>query len=116
MLTEPIKSTIGVPNSTGQARPPTMSIQEGKGGSGQSSSQELPFHVVADIAGNLQSSLNMIHNVDLQFTVHEASGRVMVTVKDATTGKVIREVPPSDILNLASKLDEMIGLIFDEKG
>ena len=116
MLTEPIKTTIGVPSSTGQARPPTVTMQGGKGGSDGSSSQDPPLQVVAEIAGNLQSSLNMIHNVDLQFTVHEASGRVMVTVKDATTGKVIREVPPSDILNLVSKLDEMIGLIFDKRG
>jgi flagellar protein FlaG len=116
MLTESIKTTIGVPSSTEQARPPTMTIQAGKGGSDQEMSQDLPFQAVKEIAGNLQSSLNLIHNVDLQFSVHDSSGRVMVTVKDATTGQVIREVPPSDILNLAAKLDEMIGLIFDERG
>jgi len=116
MLTEPIKTAIRVPSSTEQARPPTMPVQEEKGGSDQSTSQDLPFHAVKEIAGNLQSSLNMIHNVDLQFSVHDSSGRIMVTVKDASTGQVIREVPPSDLLNLAAKLDEMIGLIFDERG
>lgn len=116
MLTEPITTAIRVPSSTEQARRPTMPVQAEKGGSDQGTSQDLPFRAVKEIADNLQSSLNMIHNVDLQFSVHEGSGRIMVTVKDATTGQVIREVPPSDILNLASKLDEMIGLIFDERG
>ena len=116
MLTEPIKTAIRVVSSTEQARPPTMPVQEEKGGSDQSTSQDLPFHAVKEIAGNLQRCLNVIQNVDLEFSVHEASGRVMVIVKEASTGQVIREVPPSDILNLAAKMDEMIGLIFDERG
>ena len=116
MLTEPIKTAIRMPGSTEQARPPTPPAQEEKGGSDQNARPDLPFHVVEEIAGNLQSNLNAIHNVDLQFSVHDSSGRIMVTVKDGTTGQVIREVPPSDILNLAAKLDEMIGLIFDERG
>lgn len=116
MLTEPIKTAIGVPTSTGQGRPPTVSVPVGKSGSDQDTTQDLPFDTLKEAAGNLQSTLNLIHNVDLQFSVHQASGRIMVTVKDATTGQVIREVPPSDILNLAAKMDEMIGLIFDERG
>jgi flagellar protein FlaG len=113
MLSEPIKTAIGVGSSMERARPPTMTIQAKKG---EEMSQELSFHAVQEIADNLQSTLNMIHNVDLQFSVHSGSGRIMVTVKDATTGQVIREVPPSDLLNLAAKMDEMLGLIFDEKG
>lgn len=116
MLTEPIRTAIRVPSSTEQARPPTMPVQEEKDGSDQGKSPDLPFHAVKEIADNLQSSLKMIHNVDLQFSVHKGTGRIMVTVKDATTGQVIREVPSSDILNLAAKMDEMIGLLFDERG
>jgi uncharacterized FlaG/YvyC family protein len=40
----------------------------------------------------------------------------MVTVKDETTGDVIRQIPPAEILDLATRLEEMIGLIFDQKG
>ena len=69
-----------------------------------------------EMVANVQENLNMIHNVDLDFEVHEASGEIMVTVTEASTGEVIREIPPSEILNLAAKLDEMIGLIFDQEG
>jgi len=54
--------------------------------------------------------------VELQFSVNEASGRTVVTVTDAQTGEVIREIPPSEQLNLAARLEEMIGLLFDQMG
>jgi flagellar protein FlaG len=57
----------------------------------------------------------MIHKLNLQFTVHEASGEIMVTVSDESTGEVVREIPPSEALNLSAKLDEMIGLLFDQQ-
>jgi flagellar protein FlaG len=60
--------------------------------------------------------MNLIHDVDLRYSVDDGSGQVVVTVTDATTGKVIREIPPAEILNLAARLDEMIGLLFDQVG
>jgi len=60
--------------------------------------------------------INMIHNVDLQFSVHKGSGQILVKVMDAGTGDLIREIPPSEMLDLAARLDEMIGLLFDQVG
>ena len=57
-----------------------------------------------------------MHAMDLHFSVHEASGQTIVRVVDETTGEVVREIPSTEMLNLAAKLDEMIGLIFDQKG
>jgi len=70
---------------------------------------------LSEKTANVQKNLTMIHDVDLQFKVHEASGEIMVTVSEESTGKVIREIPPSAVLNLAAKLDAMVGLIFDQK-
>ena len=69
-----------------------------------------------EMAADVQKNLNIMHNVDLRFSVHKASGQIMVTVIDETTGEVIREIPSSELLNLAAKLDEMVGILFDEKG
>jgi flagellar protein FlaG len=71
---------------------------------------------MTELVADVQENLNMVHDVDLHFSVHEASGKLMVTVIDASTGEVIREVPPSEILELAAKIDEMVGLIFDQEG
>ena len=71
---------------------------------------------LTELLSDVQKNLNMIHDLDLQFTVHEATGKTMVKVMDGSTGRVIREIPPSEVLNLAARLDDMIGLIFDQKG
>ena len=71
---------------------------------------------VTELVGDVQKNLNMTHNVNLRFLVHEASGEIVVTVMEECTGEVIREIPPSEILDLAAKVDAMIGLIFDQKG
>ncbi len=41
---------------------------------------------------------------------------MMVTVVDESNGKVVREIPSHEILDLAAKMDEMVGMIFDQKG
>ncbi len=116
MLTEPI--TISVNNlsapvlaqSLAQREIPQKGREVVKAGKGPDLS--LMTGLVADV----QKNLSMIHNVDLQFSVHEASGEIMVTVMEESTGEVIREVPPSEILELAAKIEEMVGLIFDQRG
>ncbi len=74
------------------------------------------FSQTADLADNIQNTLDIILNVKLNFSVHEASSQVMVTISDEETGEIIREIPSSEFLNLAAKLDEMVGLLFDQKG
>jgi len=37
-----------------------------------------------------------------------------VTVFDKKTGKVIREIPPQQVLDLMRKIEGMIGLLFDQ--
>ena len=78
--------------------------------------QSLDLSNMTEMVSDAQSNLNMMHDVNLQFSVHELSGKMMVTVKDGSTGDVIREIPPSDILNLVARLQEMVGLLFDQKG
>ena len=71
---------------------------------------------LSELATDVQKNVNIIHNVDLQFSVNKDSGRIMVTVTDKDTGEVIREIPPSEIVKFAEKFDEMVGMIFDQRG
>jgi flagellar protein FlaG len=64
---------------------------------------------------DLQNNLKIFHNINLQFSVNQASGQVMVAVTDEDTGEIIREIPSKEMLNLSMKLEEMMGLIFDQK-
>jgi flagellar protein FlaG len=116
MMTEPVKTSVqgSMPlnptgtSATSEAVPRGIDLERGQG---KPSLQELEA-----ITSSLKQSFELIHQVDLQFSVHKASGRTVVTVTDALTGEVIREVPPAELLNLAARLDEMIGLLFDQMG
>jgi len=96
-----------------QARSPSPSTVPQEGAKEAKPQDRLDLtHMIADI----QKNLTVIHNVDLQFSVHEDSGEIMVTVREESTGEVIREIPPSEMLDLAARIDEMVGLLFHQTG
>lgn len=39
-----------------------------------------------------------------------------ITVTEKSSGKFIREIPSSEILQTAFKMDEMVGMIFGKNG
>jgi len=66
------------------------------------------------IKAQVKDVQNKLNNVDLHFSVHKSSGTIMVTVTEKASGKVIREIPSSETLHLAAKLEQMVGMIFDQ--
>lgn len=54
-------------------------------------------------------------NERLEFSIHEATNRVMVRVLDRETDEVLREIPPEQILDLVAKLQELVGLLVDKR-
>lgn len=51
----------------------------------------------------------------LQFTVDKDTGRTVIQIRDSQTNEVIRQIPQEDVLKLAKRLDEVQGLLFQEK-
>lgn len=51
----------------------------------------------------------------LNFSIHEKTKQIMVKVKDAETGEVIREIPPEKNLEFLARVWEMAGLFVDER-
>jgi flagellar protein FlaG len=51
---------------------------------------------------------------DLDISVHEGTGDIMIKVISEKDGKVIREVPPEKFLDLAAKIEEFVGSLFNE--
>jgi uncharacterized FlaG/YvyC family protein len=51
----------------------------------------------------------------LEIGVHRGTGRIMVKVVSKEDGKFIREIPSEYSLNLAYKLNEISGALFNEK-
>jgi flagellar protein FlaG len=52
----------------------------------------------------------------MSINMHQATGRVMVTVYNSDTREVIREIPPEKVLDAHASLMEMAGLLVDKKG
>ncbi|HEY3315686.1 MAG TPA: flagellar protein FlaG [Bacillota bacterium] len=51
----------------------------------------------------------------VSFVLHDGSGRLMVQVLNGSTGEVIKEIPPREILDAEARIREMIGLFLNEK-
>lgn len=54
-------------------------------------------------------------NTALEFSIHEKTKQIMVQVKNADTGEVIREIPPEKSLDFLAKVWEMAGILVDER-
>ena len=50
------------------------------------------------------------------FSVNSDNDEVTIVVTDKDTGKVIRQIPAKEILELNRKMEEIAGIIFDEVG
>lgn len=54
-------------------------------------------------------------DVQVRFEVHEETGRTVVKVVDRSTGELIRQIPPEQILKISAEIQKLVGLLVDEK-
>ena len=54
-------------------------------------------------------------DIRLNYSVNHPTGEVVVTVIDGQSGKVIREIPPHELLALAESMKEFEGILFNRK-
>ena len=61
------------------------------------------------------SKVMEILNHSIRFAVDDESDRMIVKVVNSETNEVIRQIPPKEMLQLMHRLDQMAGLMLDEK-
>lgn len=54
-------------------------------------------------------------DVQLRFSIHEETDRVIVTVVNRQSEEIIREIPPERVLNMVAQIQNMIGLFVDSR-
>lgn len=69
---------------------------------------------VGEVVDRLRSQVQNLQR-DLNFSVDDSTGDVIVQVVDGESGKVVRQIPSEEILRLAERLDEMRSLLFETK-
>ncbi len=68
-----------------------------------------------DLLDDLEHDINTIHNVGLEFSMHKESGRTMIKVVEKDTGDLIRQIPSEEILELVTRLGDVLGILFDKR-
>jgi flagellar protein FlaG len=75
----------------------------------QSTTQE-KIERIAEVMDNYVKSIQ----TDLKIQVHKGTGDIMVKVLSKEDGRVIREIPSEELLNLAAKMEQMTGTLLNE--
>ena len=71
--------------------------------------------VSQDLLNELEHNINTIHNVGLEFSMHEESGRTLIKVVEKDTGDLIKQIPPEEVLELIARMGDVLGILFDER-
>jgi len=79
-----------------------------------STDRELDEQVLQEGTEKL-NEMTRIFDRSFHFEIHEKSKRWMVQVINTETGEVVREIPPEKILDMVARLDQLVGLIVDER-
>lgn len=67
-----------------------------------------------EAVGKINEFIQVVRR-DIHFSVDESSGRTIITVVDAETQEIVRQIPPEEILAIAQNLQEASGLLFKAK-
>lgn len=66
------------------------------------------------LAQEIQKYLSEI-NVSLSFDIDDKTNDIIVKVINRETGKLIRQIPPEELLKLRQKLEELVGVLLNKK-
>ena len=58
---------------------------------------------------NVAASLNF----EIEFQIHKKSKKFYVKIVDKNTNKVIREIPPEQLLDFYANFEKMLGILFN---
>jgi flagellar protein FlaG len=71
------------------------------------------IHKIESVTRQIDSFLRSM-NRSLQFRLDEGTGRMVVSITDAETGEVIRQVPGEEALRIAQNLENRLSGMLDE--
>ena len=69
---------------------------------------------VQEVAERIESYLKDVNRA-LEFSIDAASGRTVVTVRDAESGDLIRQIPNEEVLRFAQLAEEQTIVLLSEK-
>jgi len=61
------------------------------------------------------NKLMELFNRDLRFETHSKTGIVQISIVDRKDGKVVKQIPPDSVLDMITKIREILGSLMDVK-
>ncbi len=99
------------PKETQQNMSKTKSIDSTKGKQDNKEIQKKLKNTVKNLNDQMSSL-----NIDVKFGFNDKIDTMFVDVTEKSTGQLIRTIPSKETMQLAEKMKEVIGMIFDKKG
>lgn len=109
-------SSGSAPLATGFGPSKSIDISSTPKVSAGESHQEGPVQkeTLASAVSGLKEQMQRVQR-NLDFSVDDSSGQVVVKVTDVESGKVIRQIPSEEVLKLSERLEDMRSLTFGTK-
>jgi uncharacterized FlaG/YvyC family protein len=80
---------------------------------GNDAKKESDLKEIQDTLEKVNKSLN-IKNIALNYSVDEKTKDIVIKVVEKDSDRVIRQIPPEQVLKLRGRIKELLGVIFDE--
>jgi len=75
--------------------------------------EKLTSRQTEDLVNELNDVMKAVHT-QLSFSIDKDTKRIVVKVLDTDTQEVIRQIPPQELLRFSARIQELLGVLFDE--
>tara|TARA_Y200000002_G_C22408697_1_gene548889 strand:- start:232 stop:660 length:429 start_codon:yes stop_codon:yes gene_type:complete len=79
------------------------------------SSEEFNASEINNLVSSANQLVDAVSNNKVNFLYDESKDQHIVLVRDKDTNEVIREIPPKEMLDLLKNLEDITGIIYDNK-
>ncbi|WP_461481198.1 flagellar protein FlaG [Porticoccus sp.] len=84
--------------------------------------EQLPPAATAEQPASMETLVKAVQQVNdvvrpygVEFDIQQKSAKIVTRIIDRETGTVIRQFPSEEVLRIAERLDELAGLLLDQK-
>ena len=67
---------------------------------------------IEKLSRSIEDYINSL-GVELKFHIHKETNKIQVDVIDPVKNKIIRKIPPDELLKLAASIEKMVGVFMD---
>ncbi len=81
----------------------------------QKQQEDLDLSKAMDSLKKTFERLSRFFKTEAQFTIERELNMIIIKIKDRDTGEIVRQIPPEVAVKIAKNLQELMGILFDEK-